>query len=358
MEKINNSVDLELKSYHFELPEDQVAYFPCEKRDGSKLLSYNASDKSIGHHHFFDLINLLHKGDTLVLNQSKVEARRFLGKKISGGNCEILVLNVFEDEYVGQCFVKCRGLKNKGDQFIFDGNIKATIEQVLPSATFVVRFDQKIKEICQKIGIYALPPYIRRKFDREIDSIRYQTVFAKTPGSVAAPTAGLHFTPEILKALKEKGINIIFVELHVGAGTFAPVKEEKITNHFMHKESYFIAEEDCLQLNLAKKEKRRIIAVGTTAFRALQSCYDENLKIYSLDKKQGETEIFIYPGKNTDAADGLLTNFHLPKSSLLMLVSAFIGRDEMMRIYKEAISREYRFFTYGDASLLLKEKER
>ena len=340
---------MNLSEFNYELPEELIAQTPIKKRDESRLMILNRKEQTIEHKKFKEIIEYLQPGDVLVRNNTKVIPARLYGKKETGANVEFLLLNNIEND-IWEAIVRPGNKLHVGTKVIFgDGMLEANILEILPGGTRKVEFKYQgiFNEILDKIGLMPLPPYIHETL-KEKD--RYQTVYAKYEGSAAAPTAGLHFTPELLKKIEEKGIEIANVTLHVGIGTFRPVKEEKIEEHKMHSEHFYIKQEDVEKINKAKKEGRRVIAVGTTSCRVLESIADENTGM--VKEIEGDTEIFIYPGYKFKCIDGLITNFHLPESTLLMLVSALAGKDYIMRAYKEAVKEKYRFFSFGDAMFI------
>ena len=340
---------MKVSEFNYELPEELIAQTPIEKRDESKLMVLNKEKKTIEHKTFKDIINYLESGDVLVRNNTKVIPARLYGKKETGANVEFLLLNNIEGD-IWECIVRPGNKLHIGTKVIFgEGILKADILEVMPGGTRKVEFhyDGIFNEILDKIGLMPLPPYIHEELKQKD---RYQTVYAKYNGSAAAPTAGLHFTPELLQKLEEKGIVIANVTLHVGIGTFRPVKEETVEAHEMHSEHYYIKQEDVNKINNAKKNGNRVIAVGTTSCRVLETIADKNGMV---KKAEGDTQIFIYPGYQFKCLDGLITNFHLPQSTLLMLVSALAGKDYIMKAYEEAVKEKYRFFSFGDAMLIL-----
>ena len=335
-------------SYYYDLPEELIAQTPIEPRDASRMLVYHKDSKTIEHKHFYDIASYLKAGDVLVINNTKVLPARLYGYKESGAKIEVL-LHKRQDLKNWECLAKPLKRLKIGDKVVFSENLSCTLVEKLPDGLCKMRFDFDgiFEHRLSEVGTMPLPPYIKQKLK---DQNRYQTVYAKVEGSSAAPTAGLHFTPELLAKLKNMGVEIIEVLLHVGLGTFRPVKEDNILKHEMHSEFYEMSQENADKLNAAKREGRRIIAVGTTSVRVLESACDENG--VSHPAKQ-ETSIFIYPSYKFKAIDGLITNFHLPESTLIMLVSAFLGRDETMKIYKTAVENRYRFFSFGDACLFI-----
>ena len=341
---------MKLSEFNYELPEELIAQTPIKKRDESRLMILNRKEQTIEHKKFKDIIEYLQPGDVLVRNNTKVIPARLYGKKETGANVEFLLLNNIEND-IWEAIVRPGNKLHVGTKVIFgDGILEANILEIMPGGTRKVEFKYQgiFNEILDKIGLMPLPPYIHEIL-KEKD--RYQTVYAKYEGSAAAPTAGLHFTPELLQKIEEKGIEIANVTLHVGIGTFRPVKEQTIEEHKMHSEHFYIKQEDVDKINKAKKEGRRVIAVGTTSCRVLESIADENTGM--VKPIEDDTEIFIYPGYKFKCIDGLITNFHLPESTLLMLVSALAGKEYIMKAYKEAVKEKYRFFSFGDAMFII-----
>ena len=339
---------MKVSDFNYELPEELIAQTPIEKRDESRLMVLDRQKQTIEHKRFKDIINYLEPGDVLVRNNTKVIPARLYGKKETGANVEFLLLNNIEGD-IWECIVRPGNKLHVGVKVIFgDGILKAEILETMPGGTRKVKFEYKgiFNEILDKIGLMPLPPYIHEQL-KEKD--RYQTVYAKYNGSAAAPTAGLHFTPELLKKIEEKGVIIANVTLHVGIGTFRPVKEETVEAHQMHSEHFYIKKEDVEKINNAKENGKRVIAVGTTSCRVLETIADESGKV---SETEGDTQIFIYPGYKFKCLDGLITNFHLPESTLLMLVSALAGKDYIMKAYNEAVKEKYRFFSFGDAMFI------
>lgn len=339
---------MKVSDFYYNLPDELIAQTPIEKRDESRLMILNRERHSIEHKKFKDIIEYLEPGDVLVRNNTKVIPARLYGKKETGANVEFLLLNNIEGD-IWECIVRPGNKLHVGTRVVFgQGLLVGNILEVMPGGTRKVKFeyDGIFNEILDKIGLMPLPPYIHEELKQRD---RYQTVYAKYDGSAAAPTAGLHFTQELLKKLEEKGVIIANVTLHVGIGTFRPVKEEIVENHKMHSEHYYIKKEDADKINKAKKDGKRVIAVGTTSCRVLETVSDENGFI---KETEGDTQIFIYPGYKFKILDGLITNFHLPESTLLMLVSAFADREFVMGAYKEAVKEKYRFFSFGDAMFI------
>ncbi len=348
MSNIENK-DLTLKSsYNYYLPEELIAQTPVEPRDSSRLLVYNRKNDTIEHKHFYNITDSLQKGDVLVINNTRVLPARLFGYKDTGAKIEILLqkrINLTNWEVIAKPFKRLK----EGTIITFNQNLSCEILSKKDYGSCTIKFNYKgvFEQHLSEIGQVPLPPYIHEKLK---DKERYQTVYSKIEGSSAAPTAGLHFTSELLNKLKEKGVEIIEVLLHVGLGTFRPVKEENILNHEMHSEYIEMSEENAKKINDAKKEGRRIIAVGTTSVRVLESCADKKNHVIA---KKGETNIFIYPSYEFKVVDALITNFHLPESTLIMLISAFTGYDQTMKIYNKAVEEKYRFFSFGDAMLIL-----
>mgnify|MGYP004505526649 FL=1 len=341
---------MKVSEFNYELPEELIAQTPLEKRDESRLMVLNRKEQTIEHKTFKNIIDYLKPGDVLVRNNTKVIPARLYGKKETGANVEFLLLNNQEGD-IWECIVRPGNKLHVGTKVIFgEGLLTAEVLEILPGGTRKVKFYYNgiFNEILDKIGLMPLPPYIHESL-KEKD--RYQTVYAKYEGSAAAPTAGLHFTPELLKSLEEKGVIIANVTLHVGIGTFRPVKEDTVEKHEMHSEHFYIKQEDVEKINKAKKEGRRVIAVGTTSCRVLESIADE--KTGMVKPIEDDTEIFIYPGYKFKCIDGLITNFHLPQSTLLMLVSALAGKEYIMKAYNEAVKEKYRFFSFGDAMFII-----
>jgi len=352
-----------LKSdFSFELPPELIAQTPLEKREQSRLLHMDRKTGEVAHHHFYELPNILRKGDCIVLNDSRVLPARLFGKLETGGMVEVVLLHekhVKQDSgdkktpansQVWECLTK-PGKKTKvGAKLTFgDGELTATVIEVTDTGNRLIEFHFEgiFLEVLERLGEMPLPPYIHEELE---DSERYQTVYSKDVGSAAAPTAGLHFTLELLDEIKEKGIDIRYVTLHVGLGTFRPVKSENIEDHEMHAEYFIITEETAEAINRTKQNGGRVVAVGTTSCRVLESITSEDGVVSPF---AGFTDIFIYPGYKFKCLDGLITNFHLPESTLIMLVSAFAGREHILNAYEEAIRERYRFFSFGDSMLLL-----
>lgn len=341
-----------LKStYFYELPAELIAQTPIEPRDHSRLFCYNRKNGAIQHKHFYDIVDFLHDGDVLVVNNTKVLPARLFGfKATTGAKIEILLQKRL-DLKNWEVISKPAKRLEVGTEIVFNENIKCIVTEKEDYGACKVRFefssDKTFEEHLMEIGTMPLPPYIKEKLKNRD---RYQTVYAKVEGSSAAPTAGLHFTPELLEKIRSKGVQICEVLLHVGLGTFRPVKEDNILNHEMHSEYFEISPEVANSINLAKKEGRRVIAVGTTSVRVLESGVSETGELIA---QKRETKIFIYPPYKFKMVDALITNFHLPESTLIMLVSAFIGDiDKTLSLYNVAVQKNYRFFSFGDAMFL------
>ena len=339
---------MDVKDFYYDLPEELIAQVPIAKRDESRLLVLDRKNKTIEHKIFKDILDYLKPGDCLVRNNTKVLPARIYGKKDTGANVEFLLLNNIEGD-IWESIVRPGNKLHVGTKVIFgEGLLVAEILEVMEGGTRKVKFTYNgiFNEILDQIGLMPLPPYIHEEL-KEKD--RYQTVYAKYQGSAAAPTAGLHFTDELLEKIKEKGVEIANVTLHVGIGTFRPVKVEKIEDHHMHTEHYYIKPEDVEKINRTKQNGGRIISVGTTSTRVLESIANEKGLV---KEAEGDTNIFIYPGYKFKCVDALITNFHLPESTLLMLVSALAGKDYIMKAYEEAVKEKYRFFSFGDAMFI------
>lgn len=335
------------KTYFYDLPDEQIAQTPVEPRDSSKLLILNKKQNTLEHKHFYDIVDYFQDGDILVVNNTKVLPARLYGVKTdTKAKIEILLQKRINLKIWS---VLCKPAKRckVGTIIYISPNLSAKViaEGEYGDRTLEFIYDGIFEEILLKEGEVPLPHYIHQKADIN----RYQTVYAKNDGSSAAPTAGLHFTPELIQKLKNKGVKIVEVLLHVGIGTFRPVKTDNILEHNMHSEHYEVSQEACEEINKAKRENRRIIAVGTTSVRVLESSSNSNCEMIA---GVGETNIFIYPGYKFKIIDALITNFHLPESTLIMLVSAFAGLDETMNMYKVAVNQKYRFFSFGDACFI------
>ena len=328
---------MKLEEFDYNLPEELIAQTPIKQRDTSRLMVLDKKTGEISHKHFYDIIDYLNPGDTLVLNDTKVLPARLIGEKTNTkAVIEVLLLKNKEND-TWETLVKPARRIHVGDVVSFGGGLlKLTCTEVK---------DEGIR-LLDKLGTMPLPPYIHEKLE---DKDRYQTVYAKEVGSAAAPTAGLHFTEELLAKIEEKGINIVYLTLHVGLGTFRPVKVEDVTKHKMHSEFYSLNNSVADTLNKTRANGKRIIAVGTTSTRTLETIYD---KFGEFKEDSGFTDIFIYPGKEVKSIDGLITNFHLPKSTLIMLVSAIAGKDNILNAYKIAVKEKYRFFSFGDAMFI------
>lgn len=340
---------MKTSDFYYNLPEELIAQTPIEKRDTSRLMVLGRESGCIEHHHFFELPNYLKPGDCLILNNSRVLPARLLGQRLPGGGaCEVLLL-IDRGEKTWECLVRPGRKMRTGAKLSFgDGLLTAEVVGEVEGGNRLVRFDYDgiFLEVLDRLGKMPLPPYIKEELqDRE----RYQTVYSKVVGSAAAPTAGLHFTPELLEQIEAMGVGIGYVTLHVGLGTFRPVKEEEITDHEMHSEFCTIPQETADLINRTKANGGRVICVGTTSCRTLESWANDD---GSMEAKAGWTNIYIYPGYRFKVMDGLVTNFHLPESTLIMLVSAFAGRENVLGAYEEAVRERYRFFSFGDAMFI------
>ncbi|OQY02582.1 MAG: tRNA preQ1(34) S-adenosylmethionine ribosyltransferase-isomerase QueA [Desulfobacteraceae bacterium 4572_130] len=348
-----------LSDYKFHLPENQIAQKPAKKRDDSKLLRMDKKSGKISHHQFCDIEKFLKSGDVVIINNTKVIPARLKGKKETGGKIEVLIINYFKGlEYLEKkgcfqcnCLIKASKSPKKGAILFFNNNLKARVEDI-NKQFFNIKFFHKgnFNDIINQIGTIPLPPYIKRdNFRTYNDKENYQTVYASKKGAIAAPTAGLHFTQPLIEKLEKNGIEFVSITLHVGYGTFVPVRVDDIRKHRMHSEFFSISAFASEKINKAKKQGRRIIAVGTTSMRTIEYVADNS---GGVTQRQGMCNLFIYPDYKFKCVDAIITNFHLPKSTLLMLVSAFAGRQNILSAYKEAVKKEYRFFSYGDAMFI------
>ena len=357
---------MNINDFDYELPKELIAQTPAEKRDCSRLMVVDRATGEVEHKHFYDILEYLRSGDCLVLNNSKVLPARLFGvKESTGAKVEFLLTKRIEGN-TWETMVRPGKRLKAGDVVIFSGPgnagntggklFRAVIKDYGDDGTRIVEFeyDGIFLERLEELGQMPLPPYIERKNNKE-DRDRYQTVYCKNEGSVAAPTAGLHFTKELLKKAEDKGVKIAYVTLHVGIGTFRPVKVENIEEHHMHFEEYFIDEETAETINNTIKAGGKIISVGTTSTRTVESaaCFDEKTRLWLVQPGHGNTDIFIYPGYEFKIVDSLITNFHLPKSTLIMLISALYNREDILRVYKIAVDEKYRFFSYGDAMFII-----
>lgn len=340
--------DFKTKDFWYDLPQELIAQTPLEKRDSSRLLVMNKETGELSHRHFYDIVEYLNPGDCLVMNDSRVLPARLLGNRPTGGAVELLLLRDLGDKK-WECLAKPGKKLRPGQEVIFgNGELTATVEEVQEDGNRIVRFHYEgiFLEILEHLGKMPLPPYIQAELQ---DQERYQTVYSRETGSAAAPTAGLHFTKELLEQIEKKGVTLAYVTLHVGLGTFRPVKAEQISQHHMHSELCMMSQETAQLLNDTRKRGGRIVCVGTTSCRTLESLVNPD---GTFEEKSKWTDIFIYPGYTFRAMDALITNFHLPESTLVMLVSAFAGRDHILHAYEEAVKERYRFFSFGDAMLL------
>ena len=340
---------MKTSDFFYELPEELIAQTPLQKRDTSRLMCLNRRTGEVEHKHFYDIIDSLQPGDCLVMNDSRVLPARLLGHRPTGGAVEVLLLRDLGDK-CWECLCKPGRKMQVGNEVIFgDGELTATVKAVQEDGNRVVEFHYEgiFLEVLERLGKMPLPPYIKAELQ---DQERYQTVYSREVGSAAAPTAGLHWTNELLDKARAKGVKTVFVTLHVGLGTFRPVKAENILEHHMHSELCMMSAETAAVLNETKASGGRVICVGTTSCRTLESLVNED---GSFDAKSKWTEIFIYPGYTFKAMDGLITNFHLPESTLVMLVSAFAGKENVLAAYRTAVEERYRFFSFGDAMTIL-----
>ncbi|MGG7143371.1 tRNA preQ1(34) S-adenosylmethionine ribosyltransferase-isomerase QueA [Clostridium nigeriense] len=342
---------MRVSDFDFDLPEELIAQHPLEKRDTSRLMVLDKKTGSIEHRHFHDVMEYLNEGDTLVLNNTRVMPARLIGEKEgTGGKIEFLLLKRLEGDK-WECLAKPGKRAKIGQSFIFgEGKLKCKVVDIIEEGNRIIEFsyDGIFEQVLDELGEMPLPPYITEKLE---DKERYQTVYSKEKGSAAAPTAGLHFTNDLLEEIKAKGVNIAYLTLHVGLGTFRPVKVEDINEHIMHSEYYHLDKENADLINETKKRGNKVIAVGTTSTRTLETIGDENGYVR---EQSGWTDIFIYPGYKYKVIDELITNFHLPESTLIMLVSALAGKENVMNAYDIAVKEKYRFFSFGD-SMIIKE---
>ena len=345
----NGGISLKTSDFNYHLPEELIAQTPLEKRDTSRLLKLDRHTGQVEHHHFYDIIDFLNPSDCLVMNDSRVLPARLLGHRPTGGAVEVLLLRDLGNKQ-WECLCKPGRKMQVGNEVIFgNGELTAIVTEVRDDGNRVVefRYEGIFLEVLERLGKMPLPPYIKEELQNQE---RYQTVYSRAVGSAAAPTAGLHWTEDLLEKVRAKGVKTAFVTLHVGLGTFRPVKADNIHDHHMHAELCMINEETAAVLNETKASGGRIICVGTTSCRTLESLVNDD---GSFEAKSKWTEIFIYPGYTFKAMDGLITNFHLPESTLVMLVSAFAGREQVLSAYEEAVRERYRFFSFGDAMCIL-----
>ena len=343
---------MKLSDFDYDLPEERIAQFPCEPRDHSRLLKVNIDTGELTHAHFYDLLDDVEAGDLLVFNNTRVIPARLIGAKPTGGKVEVFLLTRLDGDR-WEVLVKPGKKARIGQEILFGDELSCVVEDNTDFGGRIVRFCYQgiFEEVLDRLGETPLPPYIKEKL---ADKERYQTVYAKENGSAAAPTAGLHFTKEMLAKLEAKGVRLAFVTLHVGLGTFRPVNVENVLEHVMHKEYYSVSAEAAEAIRQTQEAGGRVIAVGTTAVRTLESAAEED---GTITPKTGWTEIFIYPGYRFKVVDALVTNFHLPKSTLLMLVSALADREMMLEAYRVAVEEKYRFFSFGDAMFLSRPKK-
>lgn len=336
---------MKTSDFYYDLPQELIAQTPVEPRDSSRLMTVSRETGEVGHHIFRDILDMLNEGDCLVLNDTRVLPARIYGSREDTGTVVefVLLKQVENDKW--ECLAGPGKRAKEGKRFVFgDGLLRAEVDSVLPDGNRILKFEWEgvFFDVLDKVGQMPLPPYIKERLE---DKERYQTVYSKEIGSAAAPTAGLHFTPELLDKIREKGVKTAFVTLHVGLGTFRPVKVEDITEHKMHTEHYFMPQKAADIINETKANGGRVICVGTTSCRTLETVAGRG----KIEECSGDTGIFIYPGYKFKCMDGLITNFHLPESTLIMLVSAFAGYEHVMNAYKIAVEEKYRFFSFGDA---------
>ena len=339
---------MKTSDFYYDLPQELIAQTPMEKRDGSRLMTLDRRTGETGHRHFYDLPSLLRPGDCLVLNDSRVLPARLIGKRAGGGACEVLLL-IDRGDKVWECLVRPGKKLRPGAAVTFgDGELSAQVVGEVEGGNRLVRFDYEgiFLEKLERLGKMPLPPYIKAELE---DGERYQTVYSKVAGSAAAPTAGLHFTKELLEQVRAMGVKVCYVTLHVGLGTFRPVKAENLDEHEMHSEYCVIPQETADEINETKRAGGRVVCVGTTSCRTIESWANED---GSLSASAGWTNIFIHPGYRFKVLDALVTNFHLPESTLIMLVSALAGREQVLSAYEEAVRERYRFFSFGDAMFI------
>lgn len=343
---------MKTSDFYYDLPQELIAQTPVEPRDSARLLVYDRSTKTIQHKIFRQITDYLKKGDVLVVNNTKVLPARIYGhKEGTGGKIEFLLLKRLDLTH-WEVILKPGRIAKPGAVFVFSDQLKAKVQSIGEDGSRIVEFifDGVFEDILSKVGEMPLPPYIHEKLQ---DKTRYNTVYSKVDGSAAAPTAGLHFTKELLQKVKDMGVEIVEVLLHVGLGTFRPVKVDDVTQHHMHSEYYSVSAHAAERINLAKAEGRRVICVGTTSVRTLESAADENGLLHECS---GNTDIFIYPPYKFKVVDGLITNFHLPESTLIMLVAALCSREEILHVYDVAVKEKYRFFSFGDATFITGER--
>ena len=350
---------MHIKEFDYELPAELIAQYPIERRDQSRLMVLNRKNRTIEHRRFLEITDCFKPGDALVLNDTKVIPARLIGRKQSGGKVEVFLLKPHEngsvDEKVWHCLINCSKKPKLNSKIFFNQSLTAEIVEE-EGEGFKVEFSHAgdFEQILNSIGRTPLPPYIKRENgtedDERLDRARYQTTFARSRGAVAAPTAGLHFTSKLLDRIRKKGVDVLFLTLHVGWGTFHPVRVEQVEEHCMHSEYYVLNSSVARVINEARRRKSRIISVGSTATRSLESLANGQ---GAVRPGRGYTNLFIYPGYNFKIIDSLITNFHLPRSTLLMLVAAFAGREFVLEAYREAIKENYRFYSYGDAMMII-----
>lgn len=339
---------MNLTDFRYQLPDELIARYPAEQRTASRLLAMDRNDGSLGHHGFVDLVDLLQPNDLLIFNNTRVIPARLFGEKETGGKVEVMVERITSGSR-GVAQIRASKSPKPGSRILLDKDLSIRVVDRLDDMFLIESDDEaSLAMVLQAVGHMPLPPYIDRE-DEEMDRERYQTVYSEREGAVAAPTAGLHFDQAILNSLRDKGVNFAFVTLHVGAGTFQPVREEHIENHKMHAEYAEVGADVCNQIREAKAAGGRVIAVGTTSVRCIETA---SVGAGWIEPYYGDTQIFIYPGYQYKSIDAMITNFHLPESTLIMLVSAFAGRDNTLNAYQQAVEEKYRFFSYGDAMFI------
>jgi len=343
-----------LKDFDYHLPKRLIAQFPLKQRDNSRLMVLNRERRGIEHKRFFQITEYLQEGDALILNDTRVIPARLFGRKDTGGKIELLLLSrVNEEDNLWECLINSHKVVKPCQKIQFDGCLQGEVIEKVGGGIFKVKFHflEDFEELLEKVGKTPLPPYIRRYgTENGLDKERYQTVYARKKGAVAAPTAGLHFTEDLMKDIKGKGVGIGFITLHVGWGTFQPLRAQKVEEHTMHAEEYVISQEAADLVNQAKEKGKRVVSVGTTTARTLEFATHEKKRLYP---GKGRCDLFIYPGYRFKVVDTLITNFHLPKSTLILLISAFASREFILSAYRGAIERGYRFYSYGDVMMII-----
>lgn len=349
--RIYNHLDMDIQDFYYTLPKRLIAQFPAKRRDRSRLLILNRKDGQIQHRHFFQIVEFLGPEDVMVINNTKVIPARLLGQKATGGRAELLILDGHRGrDGLWPCLIRGHRVR-VGTRLLFSQGLKAEVREVKGEGVFLVEFDDsgRLPKVLSEAGLLPLPPYIKRDSPLPLDGERYQTVYAASEGAAAAPTAGLHFTRELLAQLEERGVTIVPISLHVSYGSFMPIRARRVEEHGVPEEWFQVGEDTAAVINRARALGKRLVAVGTTTVRALETAVEGGYVV----PKEGYTGLYIYPGYRFKVVDAMITNFHLPGSSLILLVSAFAGRELILRAYGEAIRRGYRFLSYGDAMLIL-----